>query len=312
MKNTTNIDFWGIGAQKSGTSWLFFQLNSLQEFSLLPIKELHYFDRSPSYPSPNKLSQTELINRIKDDKTYLKKSVKKILGVIKKRKLNEARFYYNWYLSNYNDEWYISLFKPLKGIRGEITPSYSILNKIDIKKMYALAPNAKLILMLRNPIDRAWSHYRFNSRRKKSLFYDGVSNRQIIEFIESDGQSLRSNYIRTLRNYSSVFPKEQILIGFYDAIVDNPHQLLTDITNFLGLDTVPTFKIQNMDKMINKSLEQECPQEVYGYLKKKYHDQIKELADQYGGYFNKWYTETYKKGIHPKQESLLPTICLKS
>ena len=61
-----SINFIGIGAQKAGTTWLYARLNELSEFSLLPHKELHYFDRSVVYPSPNTFSESKLSNRIKD------------------------------------------------------------------------------------------------------------------------------------------------------------------------------------------------------------------------------------------------------
>ncbi|WP_431130356.1 hypothetical protein, partial [Flagellimonas flava] len=63
-------------------------------------------------------------------------------------------FSFKWFFSDYSDEWYKSIFAPFKGLKGEITPSYSMLSKEDISRMYAMAPTAKLVLMLRDPIDR--------------------------------------------------------------------------------------------------------------------------------------------------------------
>ncbi len=52
MDNSKEIDFIGIGAQKSGSSWLFKNLRALPDFSLQEVKEFHYFDRSPQLSNP--------------------------------------------------------------------------------------------------------------------------------------------------------------------------------------------------------------------------------------------------------------------
>ncbi|MFK7983624.1 MAG: hypothetical protein AB8G86_26845 [Saprospiraceae bacterium] len=57
MKKQKIIDFIGIGAQKSGTSWLVSNLRKIPEFDMPPKKEFHYFNRHPKYPSPDNLSR---------------------------------------------------------------------------------------------------------------------------------------------------------------------------------------------------------------------------------------------------------------
>ncbi len=309
MINNVKIEFWGIGAQKSGTSWLFYNLNKVPLISIPPNKGLHYFDRSSNYPTPNTLSEASFIKRILKQ-PYRKEIIKKFYLLIKNYKVEDLKFYYKWYFSNYNDDWYLSIFKDFVGVKGEITPSYSILNVHDIKRMYALSPNAKIILMLRNPIDRAWSHYRHTQKKNIYFSFQDVKNDSIIEFIESEGQILRSDYVRTIENFSHVFPKSQILICFFDAIVDNPNGLLNDIINFLtGVEkSTYSFKNNDLKRTINKSIELDCPNQIYEYLKIKYRNQIKVLSDIYGGYFNKWQEDLYGVSSLNDNTLLLPTI----
>ncbi len=305
MKQHSTIHFWGIGAQKAGTSWLFHYLSKIPEFDIPPFKELHYFDRSPEYPSPSRLSRTKLSERL-TKKLYLKKAYWAISRALGKGDFRSVKFYFKWFFSNYSDEWYLSLFDQYKGITGEITPSYSMLKKEDIAKMYAMSPNAKLILMVRNPVDRAWSHYRHTKRAEKNFQLENESPEDIINFFESDDQSLRSDYMRTLENYSHVFPKEQILIGFYDAIIEDPSGLLLGITKFFGVDSIPEIE----SKVVHKSIEVDCPDEVYEYLKQKYFLQIKGLADKYGGYFSKWHHDLYGSDESLLTAELSPTLRL--
>ncbi len=252
MKHKENIDFLGIGAQKAGTSWLYENLNQIPEFSLPPIKEIHYFDRSHDYPSPNALSKTLLVNRLKEKKYFLR-AMKTVLSNAARCNWELSRFYLKWFFSNYSDKWYMSLFRGFDGYTGEITPSYSILSKEDIIRVRNLQPDIKLILMLRNPIDRAWSHYRFSTRKINNFNKEKIHADDIIKFMESNGQSLRSDYIRTIDNYLSTFRKEQLLICFYDAISDNPKKLLNNILKHICGDAPISISHLNLKSIVNKS-----------------------------------------------------------
>ena len=304
-----HIDFLGIGAAKAGTSWLFRQLSQIPQFDLLPEKEIHYFDRNPSYLSYSKLSETYFTQRVFNFK-YIIRALKEIFFSIMSIDLKKTKFLLKWHFSNYNDDWYLSLFKNLNGFKGEITPSYSILEEADIRKMYRIAPKAKLILMLRNPIDRAWSHYRFDTRLIKDFSINNTSCDEIIEFLESDKQALRSDYIRTISNFSKIFPEEQILICSYDAIIDNPHMLLGEVIKFICGDIPISVSHAELRTVCHKSREIEIPQRVEKYLKDKYFSQIRQLAEMYGGYFNKWYEDTYGEVSSNNNKRLLPTTHL--
>lgn len=305
LRAKTNIDFIGIGAQKAGTTWLYSRLKELPEFSLPPVKELHYFDRSHEYPSLNFLDETYLKDRLRKAKRIYQ-SIKPIFNTLIHRNIKNFKWLLNWYFSDYNDEWYLSLFDSLHGIKGEISPSYSILNENDIKKMHTLVPKTKLIFLMRNPIDRAWSHYRFNTKYSPKFNFETVTNDHIINFINSESQELRSNYIRTLDNYSKNFPEEQIIIAFYDAITDNPLLLLSEIVEFIGGDITSIPKYCRINVVNNPSRQTVMPNFVKDYLKEKYHSLMEKLAERYGGYCAKWYNETFSdNAINYKSEKMI-------
>lgn len=309
MKKKTTIDFWGIGAQKCGTTWLNVQLRKQPGFSVPIKKELHYFDRSPTYPSSDDLSKTLLITRLFDRK-WLSSANKHIKGLRKKGKHKRAKFYKHYYFSNYTDRWYLSLFRNMEGLKGEITPSYNFLKVEDIRKMHKLSPDAKIIFMVRNPVERAWSNYRFGNRGYNPELKD-MHIEQIKEFIDGPGQSMRSNYLATIKNYSSVFPPEQILICFFDAMKSEHRDLLTRIFSFIkGEPVVPKIEDEELSKVVNPTKSVPCPPEIREYLKAKYYDMIKELAMTYGGYFGKWLEDTYGEKIPEANSTLVSAFCL--
>ena len=310
MKKKKQFDFLGIGVMKSGTTWLYKNLEKVPEFSLLPIKELHYFDRSTDYASPNKLAETNVFNRIRQ-KNYLSSSyytIKDKTGGFRDWKL--VKFYLKWFFSNYTDKWYMSLFKYGTGYTGEVTPSYSILNKEDIKRIHNLNPDARLVLILRNPIERAWSHYRFHTRRIKDFNFDNVTNKDIIAFLEKEAQTVRSDYIRAIDNFTSVFNKEQLLICFYDAIQENPEKLFSNIITHICGDAHVSISHLNLKEVVFKSRTIDRPKEIDDYLKDRYHDQLKELSERYGGYFTKWYSDSYPDKASNPNTALSPSMII--
>jgi hypothetical protein len=309
MKRKTSIDFFGIGAQKAGTSWLYANLSKLPDFDLPYVKELHFFDRSPAYSSPNNLSETALSKRLLDLR-WTKRALSDLLSsAMKERDYRKTRFYWNWYFSDYTDNWYLSLFENRQGKTGEITPSYSILDQADIQRMYDLAPEAKLVFILRDPVSRAWSQYRFNTREINGFDRKYEDEAAIIEFIDSGDQDLRSDYLQVINKYAAVYPKEQILLGFYDAILDNPTALLTDIIEFIGGDPQNVEQLQ-LNKRVNVSKQIACPPRVRQHLETKYYPQVRMLADTYGGYCHQWLQDLYGETSTNPRKELLPTIRL--
>ena len=304
MNKTFN--FLGIGVQKSGTTWLYKNLKKIPEFDLPSKKELHYFDRSVLYPSSSDLIESTFWKRLKEKpKKHIKLILKMTYDFIISGNYKEFYFRIKWILSNYNDNWYVRLFKKFSGYTGEITPSYMFLNKNDVRRIYNCNHNVKLILLVRNPIDRAWSHFRF---REGKWGCDNIDLNAIIEFMDSEIQTKRGDYISTIKNYLDVFDNKQLLICFYDAIIETPKLLFEQIIKHIC--DYEYINIDNFDlnKKINVSKKLDCPNEVLAHLQNKYYSQLTEFSRLYGGYFTKWYEDTYNERSENKNRLLLPTM----
>jgi hypothetical protein len=296
-KNYYKIKFIGIGAQKAGTSWLFNRLNQIEGFCLPYKKELHYFDRDSRYPSPNWLNDRLFKTRWKK-KEWRHEAVRECFTALKELKFKKFTWLWKWFFSTYDDKWYLSLFNPFKGITGEITPSYSILDEEDIVKMQQLLPEVKIVLLLRNPIERAWSHYRFD--HGKSVTGKGVDMIHLKHFILGQGQEMRNDYLNTIERYKKFFPSNQILIGFYDAISEQPKQLLKDVVLFLGGKAENIQFDQRLYEKANPSIVMEMPAEVRKFLNEKYAETMKKLSLMFPGYGTRWY-DALK---NPEKESM--------
>jgi hypothetical protein len=134
-------------------------------------------------------------------------------------------------------EYYESAFAGWRGepAIGESTPAYlsGAYSSHDIPSMIKRdLPDARLVVSLRNPVERAYSRY-WNSvamfKKNASLsFEDKLKDRP--EFIRE------GFYADQLARYYEHFPKEQILVLLYDDLVSAPAAFMSAIYSFLGVD----------------------------------------------------------------------------
>jgi len=285
------IDFLGIGAQKSATSWLWQNLRDHPDIWVPPRKELHYFDRSLHYPSPGFLATDIYKDRLKGAEKHniqFREKMNHELRLAKASgKKDDIEWFENYFYGDVSDEWYRSLFVQGEGkIKGEITPAYSILSIEDIQRVKELSPNVKLIFLVRNPIERAWSHLRFLIKTGRLNKY--ITVEESIKFIDSPFQTLRGAYIDILTRWQSIFPASQFFIGYYDEVIKNPKELLTRLFVFLNLKPEKSSFLSLYAKR-NISPSIQIPKEIKSYLVKKYFKDIKKLASLYpSSYPSKW------------------------
>ncbi|KHD06382.2 hypothetical protein PN36_04370 [Candidatus Thiomargarita nelsonii] len=287
-------DFLGIGANRSGSTWLWRNLKEHPDIWMPPKKEIHYFDRSRIYPSPSHLASKHFLSRLlgreAHNVAYRKKFLHDLISSGYHYKWKGIRWTLRYYLGTYDDDWYLSLFREGMGkVKGEITPSYSILDYKDVEQIKCLMPNLKIIFIIRNPIDRAWSQIRYASSRG---IFKGISLVEMKKFVDDPNQVLRGDYIRTINIWRTCFSKEQIFIGFYDEISRSPENLLRNIFEFIGVDTVKfTDKIYNR---INTSPDKEIPEKLKFDLAEKYYEQIKQVSNMLGGDAESWLKQAEK------------------
>ena len=290
-------NFLCIGAQKAGTTWLHQNLKKHPDLWLPPVKEIHYFDEKEHYKKRNKPSPT-IFDRLFDNSGYnqwRRKQFKRLIkwGInssIKNREFQDILWSFK-YLLCLNDQWYASLFEPGRDkITGDITPEYSVIRKELVAHIYEIMPNAKIIFLMRNPIQRAWSQAFMNlCREGKKL--DNVSEEELLnrkEFNEPWEKS-RGNYLQIIKTWKAYYSQEQFFIGFFEEIAEFPEDFLHRICNFFGIEASETY-LNNIDKRKIYSLgnKGDIPKNIAVYLAHNYYDEIKNLSRCYGGYTDGW------------------------
>jgi len=211
-------DFVGIGAPRSGSSWLYEVLSRHPALWLPPIKELHYFDEA----ARGKLYYRYLLMRL-------------ISGLWIRRPL--SRFDLHYFFGRCGDAWYCNLFQAGRSrglVTGEITPAYSILDEAALGRLRALNPETKIIYIMRDPVMRSWSAV-MKLQRKRG-FKDAPSVEEAIRYARTDGIWKRSSYLDNIERLERVFPREQIFYGFFEQLSEDPTTFVADVLAFLGVE----------------------------------------------------------------------------
>lgn len=126
---------------------------------------------------------------------------------------------------------------------GDITPTYFVQPDIVIPRIKAVygAKLPKLLLILRNPVDRAWSHYlhKVRSGEESESFESALLLEQ--ERLTSDplgwwGYQTESLYAVFLAKWLDAFPREQFLFLLTEELSSDPAAVLRRVFAFLGVD----------------------------------------------------------------------------
>lgn len=225
--NNKKPNIFLVGAPKSGTTSIYNYLNEHPEIYMSPIKEPHYFSKdirrkhfSKDYNQRNKLDLNQYFSNNKMPKIQIA------------------------FIEDFHQ--YTQLYRDLRGEKyyGEASTGY-LFSKVAAKEIFDINPNAKIIMILRNPLERTYSHWRMDSRAGYSLsndFYQDV----IYDFSLQDNKwGGKSNtyiqlglYSEQVKRYLDYFPKENIKIFFYEELENTPEVLKKDLYNFLEIKNI--------------------------------------------------------------------------
>lgn len=134
-----------------------------------------------------------------------------------------------------------------KQIIGEASVSYLFFNEVP-NRIYKYNPKAKIIILLRNPIERALSHYLMDFRLGfcSENFEDIIAQPEIFPQYYQQYLEL-GNYFLQLKRYINVFNENQLSIVFYDDLKSNSQKVMKHIFSFLEIE------FQDLDYSIQNS-----------------------------------------------------------
>lgn len=191
------VDFFIVGAPKAGTTSLFYYLNKNKGICMSNIKEPNFFS-----------SQDLKIQKI---------------------------YYDSLILDNLKEYERIFTPKNKQQIIGEASVSYLFYPNVA-NRIFDYNPRSKIIIILRDPVERAFSHYSMDLRLghvKQSLdelFDLGLNNKDNLFFQQ---YILLGQYYEQVNRYIKVFGRENICVKFYDELKLDASSFYSDILKFL-------------------------------------------------------------------------------
>jgi len=260
-------DFLVIGAQRAGTTWLHRVLRQHPSLWLPPVKELHYFDR------------LDTTRTILDPKERRRVGLKQLLSL--------DPWLVSYWLRARSDEWYARLFRDAKAkglVAGEITPAYATLDETVLRRIKGLNDNIKLIFVMRDPVERAWSAV--NNAAKKGI--DASTVEKSIKRARESGAAARSAYGDTIRRLEAVFPASQVHYCFFEDLRDRPEALTSDLFSFLGVAPVPPTQVQLPQAVNVAAGSKPIPAEFSRTMARDYLPMVGDLCRRFDGPPHRW------------------------
>ena len=222
----TAPNFFVVGAPKAGTTSLYHYLDQHPEIYMSPIKEPNYF-----------AEEIRLVNMCGELQEQTSRDLQALHQYLQ-GPMSEKRF--GGLVSDWDD--YLKLFRNVKAEKaiGEASVSY-LWSSTAAENIRLRIPNAKIIMILRNPADRAFSQYLEN-------LANGRIQNSFREQIES-GAACRDKKFRVMHPFLEFglyhdqvnrflerFPKKNVRILLYHEYQTQPAKLLMDTCSFLNVD----------------------------------------------------------------------------
>ncbi|MEO2059136.1 MAG: sulfotransferase [Mesonia sp.] len=173
-------------------------------------------------------------------------------------------------------------------IYGEATPIYFYWNNC-LERIYKYNKKIKLILILRNPIDRAFSHWNMEvSKNNETRSFEECVKKEIRQINSGKKKKHRVNsyverglYYEQLNHLFSIFEKDQIFIVKYENFLNDNFIILNEICEFLGLPLINAKQLNKKreNKIVYQStINSEIKKELIDYFLPNIQNLEKELG----------------------------------
>jgi len=245
-------DLFVMGAEKCGTTWLWKMLRMHPDIGVPIPKELRFF--SSQYLGTgfdNFTAFQDLMsgqNRIENSADYAQKLA------------NELRIIYG------TENAYLRIFGQFKTrLVGDFTPQNCMLPNAGLRHLKSVAPKAKLVILLRDPVARLLSAARMKAQTDSE---ESLRKIALVPF-----QIRISQYSTWLEKLEAHFQGSQIFIGFLDDIKSQPRQFLQELCHFLDVSYDPQFFTFNghiPNQSPTKSAAETLKTELYNILADEY------------------------------------------
>lgn len=281
-------DFICIGLPKTATTWLYRVMKFHLQVDMTPVKEISYFASQGFKYSKGfwpMLFHRDWYNKKK--RATLREAI-----YLNLRSLVRTAGFYNacWYIRflffPQNDKWYSRLFRrDTNRISGDISPVYSFLKSEDVEKISRNFPEVKILLFLRDPVDRAWSHIKMDIGMQGTIPLN-VKSEEVHKAIDNI-----LHYTPLVNRWKQYFPGQRLKIFYYDDLVADTTDFYNNVCDFLNIDPQNNSAeiLSSLSKKVHAGIQVQMPEEFTIRLSRAYeHDLTDLLSIENHKHIKKW------------------------
>jgi len=246
------------------------------------VPELHYFDEPLEGTPP--VPRSASVRAGRDD--WRSTTLARLQQLGHDPDLDAAAWWAIYSFVDRDDRWYRSLFAfaPPDCVAGEITPRYMLCGSDEIAHMHRVAPDAKLIFLLRHPVERFWSQCKM--KHADGTLAPGES--PAMHLFDTLNGRPRGEYSKAIVRFCREFDPAHMLVVFFESILRRPRDVLRDVYSFLRMETPPV-ESGIAETPVNRSASREpMPTGLRARVEAAYRQEIEILADVFGGHANEW------------------------
>jgi len=281
-------DFLVIGQQKGGTSWLYRELDRSPAFAMPPLKEFGYWDDMEDHGRPEHLRRQAGLHWAWARRDRRRRRVPFLLRTRLPHGLGS------------NPAWYERLLPPPGDRpRGEVSPDYSRLSAVALDALAGLYPRLRSVLLVRDPVDRLWSHWKMYVLRDGIRFAPitealGIRPRAhhledldlISRFVDVPQVAMLSSSTGIHERWARAFSEEQVHVAFYDDLADDPAGFFRGIARWLLEGAAPDHPVDA--EPTNESRGGALPDAVRELLSERFAAERRACAERFGGPAATW------------------------
>jgi glycosyltransferase involved in cell wall biosynthesis len=267
--------------QRAGTNWLYQKLIDHPDFWMPPIKDIHYFDR----PFPDKRYERALRKARKG----LEGTFRQASSRTTQRADGFLQSFETAFSAPYDLKNYAALFAEKDDrLSGDITPAYSTLADPIIRNIAEAFPKLKIVLLIRDPIERAWSQLCLNQKRSERHSLSALSQGEFADLLHDKAFASRSFQSKIYMQWSRYFDPSRLSYFFFDDIEQDSARCFDDISTFLGARTAPSDQHSAEFTANSNSESLDAHPEYRQALIRHFGTEISEGAAVFGGRALEW------------------------
>lgn len=248
------------GPQRTGSTWIYKQLEDHPQIQMTDPKEVYFFNllRSPNHPQ----HRTDSLDTYLE---YFRISPEELARRDEKSQRLFGRPY-----------------EPKA--RGDATASYAAgITEDRMAEIVRIAPDLKVVVTVRNPIDRAWSHAKLVIERERGHQVADVPAEEIDRILNWEYHVECGMYSRIHDRWTRHLRPGNLFFRPFEDIRDRPRQLLLDVMQFLDIDADVRFLSKEAMAGANATeAPSVVPERHRRLLEDMYREEIETIRSRFG------------------------------